>query len=435
VLTLVGVFSGGLGFLAQFVGLRGLPWPCSISQLVAIFAMALVRALIRRRLGKIPLSCRALSNYELDFLATRIVFNDDFREFDFAREGNKYLKDVEPKDRCLWKVATPHPNVLDKFSLPRSVNPAQTNNPTRDSDVSSEYIEPVDGIMTAQSNMLVSEKAVVSTTTTVKDASDGGGPEQETKRPKLPLRFCRRRPSNKVEADETTGFREGSSQQLVRVRGRLGNLCQWSNSASAAALTLAQSIEQFMTTFFQLGETDPIKWVVEASKLSHDKRHVDTDSVVISLSPVTAGSKTRYLVEIGKIEAVLSLWIASMEAEMIKSTEQATHQSGAPGKGPPQDELADWRRSKAGIGSKLDYCRIIGDNYEDGVLKRDISWWVGRQIADQAHVETDDSETDGAATTPARGGEKVKIVIGFNGPQEGEETTSCSRVGVVELIR
>lgn len=72
--------------------LRGLSWPCSVSQLGAIFVMALVWALIRRRLGKIPFFCRAPPGHELDFLATRIVFYPDFRDFDNARD-NGYLKE------------------------------------------------------------------------------------------------------------------------------------------------------------------------------------------------------------------------------------------------------------------------------------------------------------------------------------------------------
>ncbi|KAK3312638.1 hypothetical protein B0H66DRAFT_484763, partial [Apodospora peruviana] len=329
-LTIIGVFAGALGFITQFVGLRGLSWPCSVSQLLAIFVMALVRALIRRRLGKSPLAYPALAKYELDFLATQIVFSDTFREFEKATKENKHLaEDEQPKDVCSrWKVVTAEPNKTDRFPLPGASNAT----PTEDSTAVA-VIKPVRG--------------------------------------------------------ET-------SQQLVRVRERLGDLCKWTNSASQVALTLAQSIERFMEAFFPDGGNGakgsssslPSEWTIEASHA----RPSWTDKVTISVERRQEGREYRWFVEIGKIEALLSLWLASIESEMIKQT----------------DELGDWRRSKVGIGAKLDYCRIIGDNYSDDVLKRDISWWVSEQAVDQANSNP--------GATLIRGGEKVKLVIGFNGP-------------------
>lgn len=74
-LTIIGTLIGAVGFTVQFIGLRGLPWPCAILQLLAIFCMACVRAWVRRRLGRLPSACDAWPGYELDFLATHLVLN------------------------------------------------------------------------------------------------------------------------------------------------------------------------------------------------------------------------------------------------------------------------------------------------------------------------------------------------------------------------
>ncbi|KAJ4303131.1 hypothetical protein N0V90_002023 [Kalmusia sp. IMI 367209] len=393
----------------------------------AISLMALIRALIRRRLGKIPLFCHALSSHELDFLAARIVYNDDFREFDDAREQNDHLRDVDPKNICIWKVVTPRPNVQDRFTLPDIGKIGHTNNANADKLSTAEEIELAERIATTEGEKVISKIEAVPTTTTVTDTHDKMASSKRTTISSSNSRRWKsmwpRRVSKKaIKADEATGFHEGSSQQLVRVRERLGNLCKWSNSASAAALTLAQSIERFMAMFFP-DQREPIEWVIETTKLFDNQSSHQTDNIVISLSQDTKSKAKRWLVEVGKIEAVLSLWIASIEAEMHKNSDRATSKAATPGNAQRKDELADWRRSKAGIGSKLDYCRIIGDNYDDGVLKRDISWWVGEQFAEQAEIKGEGSEP-----LPTRGGEKVKLVIGFNGPsQERPSRTDKAR--------
>jgi hypothetical protein len=57
---------GLLGFIMQFEGLRGLNWPTAVSQLLAILAVALIRAIVRRRLGEGPSAIRAHAGHELD---------------------------------------------------------------------------------------------------------------------------------------------------------------------------------------------------------------------------------------------------------------------------------------------------------------------------------------------------------------------------------
>jgi hypothetical protein len=61
-----------VGFVAQFVGLRGLHWSVTIAQLLAIGIMTILRAVVRRNLvHKIEFEL-IMSGYELDLVARRI---------------------------------------------------------------------------------------------------------------------------------------------------------------------------------------------------------------------------------------------------------------------------------------------------------------------------------------------------------------------------
>lgn len=95
------------------MGLRGLAFPSSIAQLGSIFIMALVRAGIRRRLGRPIKHCIAFQWYEIDFLAAQIALYPDVRNFD----GRSLDIDKRPKpeDYFGWKINTRHPQNNDRF--------------------------------------------------------------------------------------------------------------------------------------------------------------------------------------------------------------------------------------------------------------------------------------------------------------------------------
>lgn len=64
----------------------------------------------------------------------------------------------------------------------------------------------------------------------------------------------------------------------------------------------------------------------------------------------------------------------------MKATEMQSNNSS--------DKKHDWRRNEE---TKSTFHRIIGHDYEDGVLKRDLSWWVGDQFTIQDR-DRDDKE-------------------------------------------
>ncbi|KAI1503601.1 hypothetical protein F5X99DRAFT_406916 [Biscogniauxia marginata] len=277
VLTSVGALAGGLGFTTQFIGLRGLPWPCAVSQLGAILAMAVIRALIRRRLGRAPPTCQALPKHELDFLAIQLVFGDKFGGFESTGVINGTLKDQTPDKVCSWEVKT----ARDLEKKPPSPNP-------------------------------------------------------NTPRP---------------------------SEQLVRVRKRLGILYPWTNSASKPAAALANTIEMFMRTFLR-NTKGTVEWSIPITRndiiCQNSQNNKEPISDVVKL--LIKNESSRWIVDSGEIESVLSLWIASILAQERKRSEK--------------DE-------------NINYSRILG--YETDVLVRDIEWWTPWTNDERGRSSTTDS--------------------------------------------
>ncbi|KAF5012831.1 hypothetical protein FDECE_1120 [Fusarium decemcellulare] len=67
--TVLGTMISLCGFVVQFIGLRGMHWSASVTQLGAVVVMTCIRALVRRGLAKSLASERLTSGYELEWFA------------------------------------------------------------------------------------------------------------------------------------------------------------------------------------------------------------------------------------------------------------------------------------------------------------------------------------------------------------------------------
>ncbi|KAI5819248.1 hypothetical protein BZA77DRAFT_377736, partial [Pyronema omphalodes] len=70
--AIAGSFVGFAGFVLQFQAFRGMHWSTSIAQLIAVFLMTTLRALVRRGLTVKPITEKVLENHEMDWLALGI---------------------------------------------------------------------------------------------------------------------------------------------------------------------------------------------------------------------------------------------------------------------------------------------------------------------------------------------------------------------------
>lgn len=402
-ITVCAVVAAGVGFVIQFMGLRGLTYPVSIAQLVAVFLMALVRAIIRRRLGRLPAYCPAFARYEVDYLATRLVYSRLFREYDEDLQKHiPQLGEQNPEQVFRFRVKTARTDGCGSFL----------------------YRSPKE-LRDAQSSDL--DKGV--------DTRSMGHDSANVKSPSGSQRL-----SNKDSVNDHLALDDASCQQLLRVRQRLGDLTQWQSRALESAQSLVYSVEKFMDEFLPK-RLDSFIWVVEAvgTKPSNGGNE-RSDYVNV---PMRRSSKGKWQVDIGRIDAILSLWMASIES--YTAATQVSKQRKSKGQIVGEDTqsnraLPDWRRSKAGVDMRYNYCRILGDDFEDGVLKRDIAWWVDELTAEQSDVRakrkldrSDEVPLDGLGTTMPTSHHKSEtadtwecsnarakakstdLVIGFNG--------------------
>ncbi|KAK3343525.1 hypothetical protein B0T25DRAFT_554551 [Lasiosphaeria hispida] len=353
--TMFGVLATAAGFILQFIGLRALPYPVSFAQLGSILVMALFRAIIRNRTRRPLGGFETLPRYELDFLAGRIAFQEEFF-------GTELVPADGGKKRHNWRILTAGDKDGGKFPF-RVINKAAAPS-SADTQPDTQSTKIVDG----------------------------------HSEPKV------------------------SSQQLLRVRQRLGYVTTWQSAASSASLALSRSIFHVLSEFIK----DPRNLQIpEQDGLSRFKRDdticmnialpatrteqpypaglaADEDSVNIRCfwhaidngDGITSGT---WEVDQDSLDAVLSLWMAYIEETHPPGLQSSA--VDADGKGLRQ---AGWFDPGA-ITPTYRYRRILGDDlYNSGVLKRDLSWWVDG-FSEQLLAPHRDPN--------------VKLIIGFNGPE------------------
>ena len=320
--------------------------------------------------------CNAFQWYEIDFLATRIVSNKGPRSSYWVSRGDE--KEADPKECFKWSIATPDRDphnsrhfvrlaiIRDCSSTVNGWRPASsTSSEGLFEDISPEAVSPED----------------VPTENNSSDDPVAG----------------------------TNVLLTPTSQQLLRVRKRLGDLSRWRTRSSAAALALVQSIELFMNEFFTSSHyvgyrerkvLKSLNWLVEGG-LSTESGNHDVIHFVIAAPKSKRGlNSSKFEINSGLIDAAMSFWMAHIDAKKpqnIDDDDKTNQRSG------------DWRREKAGDSLNYEFYRIIGNNTEDGSLKRDISWWV------------DDATAELSARDMGEDKSKVDIVIGFNGIEQDSE--------------
>ncbi|EHK20728.1 uncharacterized protein TRIVIDRAFT_153975, partial [Trichoderma virens Gv29-8] len=89
--TVLGTIISLVGYIAQFIGFRGMHWSVSVASLIAVLTMAAVRAWIRRGLAKPMFSRGLLPGFELDWFADTLRTIDDapwYNDLDGSAQEN-----------------------------------------------------------------------------------------------------------------------------------------------------------------------------------------------------------------------------------------------------------------------------------------------------------------------------------------------------------
>ncbi|KAI5861398.1 ankyrin repeat-containing domain protein [Durotheca rogersii] len=195
--------------------------------------------------------------------------------------------------------------------------------------------------------------------------------------------------------------------------------------ATESALALALSIELFMNTFFPNTNDgkggQKLQWTLDTFKpFGICGSNEDTIDI-----PVQKDSPDRpWKVDLGVLEAVMSLWMASINIGTEAKNKKVIEESSAKNTGAGGRGTQDWRRGTAGNELKYKFCRILGNNCKDGLLKRDLSWWVDELLADQSDRYTNDDQAQATGQQ-----DEVDIIIGFNGKQAAEDERQLTVIG------
>ncbi|KAK2807284.1 hypothetical protein FQN50_005437 [Emmonsiellopsis sp. PD_5] len=368
--TMLGALCGMLGFVLQFQGLRGLRWPSSVAQLVAIFAMAVIRAGVRRTLGWTPPFCRTLAECELDWMAIRVVFCKDFRE------GSKTSVAACVEENCDGV----HASHVYRFAILTSAASDDPNN-----------IFIPEFLIKAGSRLRNGELNAAS-------RPDEANPSSQ-------------RPSSPLPDKANPSIQKPSSQRTLQVRQRISELTAWKGRASKAAMSLKRAIELFMNEFCTetWGGLDVFTWSFDTKveyrsspkKEGTWKEPRDMGSKVILLTVERKDKKwsARY----NELDAALSLWMSLLERMWNENHGKLEDED-------PVDDSASTGEWISDAGPRWEsreyrYRRVLGSKNE--MLMRDLAWWVDDMLAYEGSREL-----------------SVAATIGFHGlKQEGVSQT------------
>lgn len=344
-------------------------------------------------MGREPANSAAVDGYELEDLAIHIVYCPKVRDFRGPDNSN-----------ALYRAKMGSPDALAraqrtfrwKIELPELGNGGPTGSPSTSShrQMSPNATNADDATSVAASGS-VGQRAYPNITGTAlrpQEPRSGSATWNDSR--------------SHVPRLEEGYFSPASSEQLVRVRKRLGDLCQWPTKTSTYTISLCRSIEAFMEAFF------PVKHNADDMHSDFNKDHSNktmfewkliargpegnTDTIAFQIHREQGTGKWK--IATGKVDAVISLWVATVEAELKESQHgrKKAHEdrsvSSSTQQHTPSATDFDWIREGALKDStNIRFFRVLGDN-NDGVLKRDLGWWVGDRIFLRGFSHDADSE-------------------------------------------
>ncbi|KAI5816232.1 hypothetical protein BZA77DRAFT_65879 [Pyronema omphalodes] len=356
------------GFVLQFLGLRGSHWVVSLAQLAATMLMTAVRALIRRGMSKQPSTVRLAKDFELEWLAS--AMSKDRNNF-----GNNYssLRDEKRKDHH-WTTQkwakTPQLNrcmqkFLKKFKTDDRKDPKV-------------YLSPTLRVLTGG-------KSINSDNAVLHDA-----------RPVLP-----------------------DARSFIHIRQRLGLLTQWSNPASDAAVSVADSMELVLNTLLP-SNAEPFKWGISVSVDGNPQR-------VVMTVKRDAGI---FRVGLAEIEALLSLWLQHAHLREQRDKEKEIMRKQEDRKSKSEESKSTRYSNRLKRENFKQNLWILGkDNH---LLQQDLSWWLPKIDDTRVLCIGKGTEMDCYATDskPKESHHRIDYhrIIGFGGAEGAMPGRECFAV-------
>jgi len=199
------------------------------------------------------------------------------------------------------------------------------------------------------------------------------------------------------------------AQSVLDSMRQLARLTDWRGPASSEAVALARAIECTMNNLHSCfpPKTDELTWDIEAC-------YVGTQSQTISIQLLRRGGK--WEVDAAVLEAMLSLWLSSVNDEESKEPEP----QGDSSSNSDQDGIAlerkrfddEWLRSKGTTVNRSLW--ILGKNTPS--IARDLQWWIPRESLQILRVRAEE-------IVPLREARRVPKhrLVGFCEHADGDE--------------
>lgn len=319
--TVAGVLISLVGFILQFSGLRGSNWTISIAQLVATMVMTLVRAIGRRSLVKRPSSVPLTAGYEQDWLATSIgTDRAKFWDHHTAASGGEDNATASP----------PSP----RGSSGQAVDPS--------ADAAGQLHPSPWRIQTGDNARA----------------------------------FWIKNPATDVAEYPNNN----ESQEIIRLRQRLGILSKWVGPVSPMAVSVANSIDEVMNVLFPT-VSEPFVFALNVQS--------DRETHWIRLTVQKSSKEQPWTANAAEIEAILSLWVYhTHQAERNRALGGAAAAGhppeGGPGGAQEKDDDDDWLR-KGDKALPRQIMRFLGP--DTPALRRDLNWWMPGRLSTLLRVE------------------------------------------------
>lgn len=361
--TVFGTIATLSGFTLQFIGLRGMHWSISIAQLGVVFMMVLVKAWVRRRLASPPEPKNVSPGFELDWLAKTL---EKEKYTSYEHWGCSSESEKSPPD---WIVQIDKETFFervkgdDSSSIPGDNTSESSGNPGGSS-------ESKDGSRACSSPCLL-------------DSSTEGV---------------------RQKGNDTYVSAKDRAQAIFNVRTELGSLAGWPGIAYNEAVCLSKAMEITMDALFKSKRMqDSWEWQLPVLCDGLEQR--------ISLHIYRQGDSWK--ADVNEVDAALSLWLSSIAAERQKTEAPIEHRlftdDGSKAaiedkNRPTETEKSDRPRPHLSPGFQMK--RSLG--IATTVLKRDLQWWVPRDLLRILTCDVDDpdllvaSRTDGCTALDNR---------------------------------
>lgn len=321
-----------VGFILQFIGLRGMNWSASVAQLVAILIMTVYRAWVRRGLAEIPRYNLLPSGFELEWFSLSL------------------LELLEAK----W--LNPEPPIGPRKHSDTSFRHVKARGPRQTRAVATEDLQ--------NSAFNGSHASSYTRKTHPGGLSDQWivvtGRDQEYE----PVRSA----STLSDVNDTT-----PAQEALNARVHLGNLVDWKSPVSAEALRLTEAIEAVLESFMSLvgpalDDEESFIWPVPVDHFT------GKDKVYLRL----AWKNGIWRAHAGEIEAVLSLWVYSIRSRSGMIGDRCkSKRSSDPFSGNDADGDGRVRATAQQEGPGF---RILCSSSQEERLNYDIQWWIPKAL-------------------------------------------------------